>query len=563
MVLKNAYLRNHIAIGNMDSYENEVVDFKSLRKIDTDKGIKDLAISCVTFANRQGGKLYIGFEDKTHRPMPNQLISEETYNEAIKKLKSNLYNVAMESSGILNDEDGCQYFILTIYPSLKSFASTADGKFYIRVADQCVPMRSEDFQRVAEEKGTYQWETTRTKTSLDNIDIQKIKFLCENIRNSERVRPHIKQMGDLEILENYMLLDGTWLTNLGVLWLGDAKQRSRLLYPITVQYIVYDAQERKVRKAEWHDNFLDPQQLLLEVEAQATELKYSFDVQNGLFRKPVYHYHPKVIRELLINAFAHKSYSISGDIIISVYPDRMEISNPGGLPLGVTKDNILHMRVRRNPHLIRLLSDLCLMEGEGSGYDLIYELNAMNAKRLPLLDSDFNNVTVIQYSAIEKQALIPLFDFVSQNYPYLSQKNLIALGLIAVNEKIAATELVRLLQLKESDGGRLRNYVDRLTDLEIVLSRGTGKGTQYTVNPKLIDSVRLNVPTTLKTIEPHALKALIEEDLRRHPDSSISQIANRLPDIELKEIQKVIYNMNRRGLLNTTGGRSNRKYSLA
>ena len=398
---------------------------------------------------------------------------------------------------------------------------------------------------------------------MTNINPEKIKRLCDNIRSSERVRAHIKQMSDLEILENYMLLDDIYLTNLGVLWLGNAKQRSRLLYPITVQYIVYDSQEQKVRKVEWHDNILNPQQLLLDVEEQATELKYSFDVQNGLFRKPVYHYHPKVIRELLINAFAHKSYSISGDIIISVYPDRLEISNPGGLPLGVTKDNILHVRVRRNPHLIRLLSDLCLMEGEGSGYDLIYEINAMNAKRLPLLETDFNNVTVIQYSAIENQALLPLLDFVSQNFPTLTQKNLTALGLIAINEKIAATDLVRLLQLRDSDGGRLRNYVDKLNELEIVLSRGTGKGTQYIVNPRLIDNAKFNVRTTLKTIEPHALRALVEEDLKRHPNSSINDIANRLPDIELKEIQKIIYGMNRRELLITTGGRSNRRYSLA
>ena len=496
-------------------------------------------------------------------PLPGQRISEDIYNDAVKRLKSNLYNVAFEPSGILEDENGNQYFLITVYPSKQSYASTADGRYYIRVADQCIPMRSEDFQRVADEKGMYQWETTRTRAKLSDIDRQRISNLCNDIRNSERVRSHIKQMSDLEILENYMLLDGEWLTNLGVLWLGDSKQRGRLLYPITVQYIVYNNLEQKIRKAEWHDNSSDPRQLLLDIENQAIELKYSYDVQNGLFRKPVYHYHPKVVRELLINAFAHKSYAISGDIIIAVYPDRMEISNPGGLPLGVTKDNILHTRERRNPHLIRLLSDLCLMEGEGSGYDLIYEINAMNAKRLPLLETNFNNVTVIQYSAIENPALLPLLDFVYQNYPTLTQKNLTALGLIAVNEKVAATDLVRLLQLKDCDGGRLRHYVDRLSDLEIILSRGTGKGTQYVINPRLIDNANLNIPTTLKTIEPHTLKALVEEDLKRHPESSVADIAGRLPDIEIKDIRKAIYDMNRRGLLINSGGRSNRRYSLA
>jgi Predicted transcriptional regulator containing an HTH domain and an uncharacterized domain shared with the mammalian protein Schlafen len=51
----------------------------------------------------------------------------------------------------------------------------------------------------------------------------------------------------------------------------------------------------------------------------------------------------------------------------------LEIQSPGGLPLGVTKDNILHQRQRRNPKLIDTFTAMNLMEGEGSGYDLIYE----------------------------------------------------------------------------------------------------------------------------------------------------------------------------------------------
>ncbi|MDE6417153.1 MAG: putative DNA binding domain-containing protein [Duncaniella sp.] len=545
----------------MEFCESQTLDLKSIRKIDSDKGIKDLAISCVSFANSNGGELYIGFEDKTHKPLSGQTISNEKHNEAIKKLKSNCYNVALESSDILETEDGEQYFIITVYPSVKSYASTSDGRYYIRVGDQNIPMRSEDFQRVAYEKESYQWESVKTKYVISEIPEDRIHSLCEAIRTSDRVKTHIKQMADYEVLENYMLVDEGRLTNLGVLWLGDSRQRSRLNYPITVQYIVYDAQEQKIRKIDWHDNTLNPEQLLHEIEAEATELKYSFEVQIGLFRKSVRQYNHKVIRELLINAFAHKSYTISGDVMIAVYPDRLEISNPGSFPLGVTKNNILHQRIRRNPHLIRLMSDLCLMEGEGSGYDLIYELNAMDAKQMPIPESDFNNVTIIQYSAIQNQALLPLFDFVNRNYPTLSQKNLIALGLIAVNEKISSIDLSKILQLSEND--RLRSYVENLVNLGIIVTRGVKKGTQYVINPRLISNAQLNIPTTLKTIEPHRLNALIEEDLRLHPDSMISEIANRLPDIARTDIQRHVYNMVRQNRVKTTGSKTNRRYSLA
>ena len=133
-------------------------------------------------------------------------------------------------------------------------------------------------------------------------------------------------------------MDAGQLTHLGVLWLGTSKQRQTISYPITAQYIVYDNLERKVRKVEWHDNALNPKELLLSVEKEAVELTYSYEFPDGLFRKQIRHYHPKLIRELLVNAFAHKSFTISSDIMIQVYPDRLEISNPGGLPLGITKD---------------------------------------------------------------------------------------------------------------------------------------------------------------------------------------------------------------------------------
>lgn len=545
----------------MELHESLTLDYKSIRKIDTDKGIKELAISCVSFANAQGGQLYIGFEDKTKMPLPNQTISIEKHNDAVKRLKSNCFNVSLSSSGILTDEYGAQYFIITVLPSVKTIASTADGRYYIRIVDQCIPMHSEDFQRIAYDKETYLWETVKTRNKVSETPYEKIAQLCDAIRSSDRVKSHIKQMSDRELLENYALSDGDILTNLGTLWLGSPKQRSRILYPITVQYIVYDVAEKKVRKLDWHDNILNPQELLYDIEKNAIELTYSFEVPDGLMRKQIRHYHPDVIRELLINAFAHKSFTISGDIMIKVYPDRLEISNPGGLPLGVTANNILHQKVRRNPHLIRLFTDLHLMEGEGSGYDLIYELNSIDVKQMPHIEADFNNVTVTQYSGILNQSLLPIFDYINQNYTgRLTQKNLIALGLIARSEKIAATDLVKLLQLEENI--RLRSYVENLIDLGIVQTRGVKKGTQYLINPKLISNSNLNIPTSLKSIEPHRLKALIEEDLRLHPMSMISEIASRLPDIEVKDIQKVVYAKNRHGELLTEGGKTNRKYSL-
>lgn len=62
-----------------------------------------------------------------------------------------------------------------------------------------------------------------------------------------------------------------------------------------------------------------------------------------------------------IAALVHRPYSQRGDIFLNLYPDRLEVVNPGHLPLGVTPQNLLHTMVRRNEHLARIFHDLKLM----------------------------------------------------------------------------------------------------------------------------------------------------------------------------------------------------------
>lgn len=540
--------------------EDKNIEYKGIQKIRTgDKGFKELAGTCVALANAQGGKIYIGIDNKTLMVGENQLITTQEQNDAVSKLRSLCFSVAITSSEILSDENGSQYFIITVFPSTKTIASTSDGKLFVRIVDKCEPVRSEDIQRLAEEKGAYQWEINTTKYSwLDDIVESNLQKFAAEIRQSARVKAHIKQLDNIEIAENYHLIDGDKLTNLGVLWIGTPKQRAGLCYPLTVQYIVYNTLEEKVRKEEWHDLTMNPKELLLDIEQKAVELTYSYEFPNGLFRKQIRHYNPKLLRELLVNAFAHRSFTISNDIMIKVYPDRLEISNPGGLPLGISKENILHTKHRRNPNMIEIMSALEMMEGEGSGYDLIYELNAKEAKLPPEVDSSYNEFKVTQRAEIIDVEILPLLDYVMQNYQ-LSQKSFIAFGIIARERKILSTQLTKQLQLTNDD--RLRSYIDKLLVEGLIVKTGTKKATKLQVNPLLIKNAKANIKTSLKTIEPYALKALIIEDVKKYAGSKISEIAARIPDVGVDEIRKMVYSMVDLEL-RTEGAKTNRRYYL-
>jgi ATP-dependent DNA helicase RecG len=546
--------------------ENSTVEFKSLKKILDhhsklkSEGLRDLAITCVAFANAQGGKIVIGIEDNESLPPAGQKISNETTNETVTRLRSLCFNVGLQLNEIETSENSAEFFSLIVHPALKSIATTADGKIYIRIGDQCQAARSEDIIRMAAEKDAFQWEIQTRNVMINEIPATNIHWFTNEIRNSDRVKITIKELSDIEILEHYNLIDQSKLTNLGVLWLGNKAQRSKLVYPITVQYIVYDEQERKIRKEDWQDYSLNPKQLLLEIEKQGIELTYYDEFPQGLFRNKIRHYDERLIRELLINAIAHKSYTISGDIFIRVFNDRIEITNPGGLPLGITKDNILHTTHRRNPHLIRILHDLKLMEGEGTGYNLIYEITSRDAKAFPIPISDFNSTSVTQFSKILDEEAVLLLDFIAKNYQ-LSQKEFIVLGIITRQKKVLSTKLTKELQLTDED--RLRSYVSRLTDLSILITRGIKKGTEYLLNPKLIASSKINVKPTLKTIEQPRLKALIEEDLKLYPKSKSAEIQVRISDLPIEEIRKCLLILEKAGVIYSEGNKKGKIYSLA
>jgi len=541
--------------------ENIITEYKSLRKINTgDAGFKDLAVTCVCLANTQGGKLIIGVEDKEKEPPNSQTISTEQVNKTITRLRSLCFNVGFGLYEVEKHTNGGEYLSITVLPTSKSLATTSDGKIYIRIGDQCQAARGEDILRIASEKDAFQWELQHRNYYIHQIPSNNIDWFVSQIRNSDRVKPFVKELSDIEILEHYNLIQNNTLTNIGVLWLGTPQMRSRLVYPITVQYIVYDEIEKKVRKEDWLDYSKNPKELILDIEKTAVELTYFDEFPQGFFRNKIPHYDKRLIRELLINAIVHKSFTIAGDIFIKVYPDRLEITNPGGLPLGITKDNILHTTSRRNPHLIRVFHDLKLMEGEGSGYDLIYEIASRDSKSFPIINSDFNTTNVIQYSKIMDDEALLIVDFIAKNYP-LSQKELIVLGIVARHKKILTTNLTKELQL--SDEERLRSFVGKLLDKSILITRGIKKGTEYLINPKLISSSKINIKPTLKVIEPHRLEALIEDDLNRYPNSQVADIQKRLEDVPLQDIRKKVYAMVKKGILEHTPDKTYRKYWLA
>ncbi|TYZ14400.1 hypothetical protein FY528_01330 [Hymenobacter lutimineralis] len=544
--------------------ETHVYEKKSYRKaFGASPDLNDLAKTCVCLANAQGGSLLLGIEDKEEEPPVGQQLSQREVNELVKKLSSRAVNVSLGAPELLTAPNGGQYLRLPVQPSLHVVATTSDGRTYARLSDQCQPVTGEDLHRLVYEKTGLQWEIrVIPDVQLADLSARETRFFVERVRTAAKASPFVLTKSDAELLEYYHLVTPAGqVTHLGVLWLGTPAQRARLSYGLMVQYVVYDEQEQKVRKETWLDHRLNPAQLLDELLAQAVELRYYHEIPVGATRRLVRHYPEAVLRELLANAFAHRLYTTATDVFVGVYPNRLEITSPGGLPLGVTPTTILHERMRRNPHLTATFQATGLMEGEGSGYDLIYEQLSREAKPLPVLDDSGTSLRVTVKSQLPDADTLRLLDYLAGHYAF-QQKEIIVLGLIAQRRRLSATELTQALQLRQEE--RTRTWLGRLVEWGIVQTQGVKKGTDYVLNPEVFAAANLQVKPTLKTIEPHRLRALLEEDLRAYPSSSLAEIHQRLgEELSYQTVRRAVYEMVQSGMLTPEGGNRNRRYSLA
>ena len=542
------------------SLEGQIRDKKSLRAV-TGKTAdwKELAKDCVAFANSVGGKLIIGVEDHADQPPAGQAIPDGL-TDAIRKRIAELTVGVTALPEVLVSETGAEFIELTV-PRSTGVASTSDGRYFIRVGDESRPVTGDDVMRLASERSAVPWETQTTlRIGRSSVEPKKLERLLADLRASDRVKSSVKEKTSEELLDHYLLADGDFLTNLGILCIGAQSARAKLGSAPVVQFIKFDETGQKVNKIVWDDHTLSPMELVSAVWHEVPDFRERYELPDGLFRQHVPAFDEVVLRELLVNALVHRPYTQRGDIFLNLHPDRLEITNPGQLPLGVTPQNVLHTTVRRNEHLARLFHDLKLMEREGSGVDRVYEVLLSQGRPAPIISEGADSVTVIVRRRILKPEVIDFIAKADETF-HLTQRERIALGLLAQSDALSARELCATLELKSLDA--LQPWIKRIVDWGLVKSSGKTQATKYFVDPMLLQTLNFSgAATTLKRIEPHRLAALIEEDVRRYPRSQISDIHARVgAEIPRTQIKRSIAELVKSGRLLSEGIRRGTRYS--
>lgn len=172
----------------------------------------------------------------------------------------------------------------------------------------------------------------------------------------------------------------------------------------------------------------------------------------GTKRVEDFEYPSDAIREIVANAIIHRDYMITGTFSqVVVFTDRVEISNPGTLPPGITIDNLKESQFSRNEVIANLMRGLDYMEEFGRGIDLIYARmaeyklvkplfkNRSNTFKVTLLGPRFEKLNERQvkiwdylqeYSQINISTATKLFPKISRATINNDLKGLVLIGLI-------------------------------------------------------------------------------------------------------------------------------------
>ena len=541
--------------------EGKLLDKKSLRFLkgkNTDW--EELAKDCIAFANTHGGNILIGIENDDDLPPVNQRIEDKSILETIhKKITEKSINVLVNVTFEIASNKA-EYIKVHIPRNLNALASTTDGKYYVRIADVCKPVMPEDIARVAADKNAFVWETLTTmQIEKSEVDEKKKSDFLQDIRTSLRVSAFVKEKSDEEILDYYEFQKDDYLTNLGVLWIGQRRDRSSLLHAPMIQVIRYNDMEEKVWKIMFDDFYLNPKEMIESILKDVPDWQESIEIPDGAYRKNVPFYPMEVIREICTNSLVHRTYTARGDIFINIYHDRLEIRNPGTLPYGVTPKNILLKSVRRNENLSKVCYDLNLMEKEGSGYDMVYASLLKIGKSLPIVHEDDDSVTVTIAKGFVNREIILLMDKAIDEFS-LKQKEIITLGLLA-QQPYSATELSKILNQGEEQS--LRNWFGRLFEYGLVKKSGEGKGAQYSVSSKFTQINRGDGTIIRKKISERYLEEQIYKDVSIHPGSSFGEIYMLIgEEVNQHKLRRLLKGMVNRKILKTEGINKGMKYFI-
>lgn len=183
------------------------------------------------------------------------------------------------------------------------------------------------------------------------------------------------------------------------------------------------------------------------------------------------------VREVIVNAVAHRDYQIRGEEIrVLMFNDRVEVYSPGRLPGHITVENIVEERFARNEVIVQVLTDLGFVERLGYGIDRILRQMSEAGLPKPKFAETTNGFRVTLRGAGE-QFVSGDFDRGKYRHLPLNERQTAALNILHKTGRVGNRDLKELYPDVSEE--TIRRDLADLVDEGLVIKMGDRRGTYY------------------------------------------------------------------------------------
>lgn len=366
--------------------ENSFIEFKR-----DDVKPQDLAKECVAFANTAGGRIILGVEDngeisgltrgagETEHWVMNTIFQRYIHPIIIPLYEEVL--IADKRVGIITVSNGIS----------KPYYRIANDREepYIRSGSASLLATREQQIRLFESGGLlYVEKLPVSGTGLGDIDEKRFQDFIGRFYDEQP-----DSISPEELAERMLMLDilqksdtkQLHATIVGILLFG--KHPMRYLPQAGVRIIIYRGEEpdydsisdevfdaplvelrRRKDTDEQTADIIEKDFFSIIVERLQPFISYERVGEAAIARERFWDYPPIVLREALVNAFAHRDWTKANQNRIEVFSNRVEITSFGGLPNTLTLEKIKRgQQYPRNPLLIRALRYYGYIDDRGMG----------------------------------------------------------------------------------------------------------------------------------------------------------------------------------------------------
>jgi ATP-dependent DNA helicase RecG len=428
-----------------------------------------LAESLTALANSAGGTVLLGVGSKSAK-LVGLKDPEAAQDKALKAALLADPPLIIPLPEVVN-LDGAEILVITVPPGLPHVYNLK-GRYLMRYGSRDKPMTSPQVRQLMMERGEVSFESLTTPgATLEDVDWEKVERYLVPLENvpGQTAREALYKRGCLAKKGNRYRP-----TNAGLLLFGqDLERFFRSNEIIVVRYAGREMGDEFLRE--------DIRDTLPEQIRRAESFLVS-NMSKGvrlvrLEREERTEYPVEAVREAIVNAVAHRDYSIRGEgIRVLMFSDRIEFYSPGRLPGHVTLNNIVQERFSRNEVIVQILADMGFIERLGYGIDRMIQLMLDHGLPDPVFQETANGFQVTLYGHGES-LISDEVDARHWRHLHLNERQEKALAYLAERGRITNREYQELCS--DVSAETIRRDLADLVDKNLVLKIGDKRATYY------------------------------------------------------------------------------------